>query len=643
MLDWKMRPTLYFIRLMSVFFVLFFVLRFAFLWVYPETFADLSISEIIYAMLKGAWFMDSSITLVFLGIPFLFTYLPLPWFSSSWYLKLVGWYAFILFFVFALIAIGDLQYFGMVHRHTGHELAAAMQTSMYAMITMLISAYGWQMLALLLVMLASIFTWKRWMMPHPEVEFIPLGWWRIPTIILMFLLILLTMRGGIESKPIQSVFAYNEGSMAQGHLTLNGVFATLHSLHQSHMRVPEFMSEPEAEHIVRQVYDSPYEVYPDNKYPLMRVRSSMDAPQDKLNVVILLLESWDPDFIDITRELAGKKPYNVTPNYNALAKKGRLYTNFYANGQRSIDGIAALIAGIPRMPGAGGLGEGIETNGIGWLGNIAKKQGYQTSFLSGSYRHSFYMDKIAPLAGFDTYYGSEDLTPLHPNPPTSYWGGWDYDLFMAGHKLYTQSKQPFLSVMFSVSTHAPWALPEPRFQKFKGNSDAERFLNTMYYTDWALGKFFAAVEKSNYAKNTIFMLLADHASGNMPHPNMREQYNIPLLVLGSNIKPGLDDRLSSQIDLIPTLIDLAGWKDATYASLGMSLVDPRVKRSVIFGRDAMTGRIEDNGTLVVRSLDRLVYSEGDAALIPHTEKRLQAQVQVLLHAWQHNTLMKQGE
>jgi len=198
-------------------------------------------------------------------------------------------------------------------------------------------------------------------------------------------------------------------------------------------------------------------------------------------------------------------------------------------------------------------------------------------------------------------------------------------------------------VMFSVSTHTPWALPEPRFQKFKGNSDAERFLNTMYYTDWALGKFFAAVEQSNYAQNTIFMLLADHASGNMPHPNMREQYKIPLLVLGPNIKPGLDDTLSSQIDLIPTLIDLAGWKNASYASLGMSMVEPRAKRSVIFGRDAMTGRIEDNGTLVVRSLDRLVYSEGDAALITGTEKRLQAQVQVLLHAWQHNTLMKQDK
>jgi len=640
MLDWKTRPTLYFIRLMSVFFVLFFLLRLAFLWVYPEAFSELSVGEVVYAMLKGAWFMDSSITMVFLGIPFLLTYLPLPWFKKQWYLKLVGWYAFIVLFAFALIAIGDLQYFGLVHRHTGHELAAAMHTSTQAMVDMLVAAYGWQMLALAIVMVGSAFAWRRHMMPHPETSHLKLSWKRIPFFMVMFIIILLTMRGGIESKPIQSVFAYNEGTMAQGHLTLNGVFATIHSLYQSHMRVPNFMPEPEAEAIVQEIYASPHEIYLDPSYPLMRERTSPHLGQEKYNVVILLLESWDPDFIDITRELAGKKPYGVTPNYNALVKKGRLYTNFYANGQRSIDGIAAVIAGVPRVPGAGGIGEGIEANAIGWLGKIAKEQGYSTSFLQGSFRHSFYMDKISPLAGFDIYKGSEDLPSLHPNPPKSQWGGWDYDLFMAGHALYQQSHQPFLSVMFSVSTHTPWALPEPRFKKFKGNSDAERFLNTMYYTDWALGEFFKSVEKSSFAKNTIFMLLADHASGNMAHPDMRAQYQIPLLILGPNVETGIDDTLSSQVDLIPSIIDLAGWKNAKYASLGHSFIDVTNNRSVIFGRDAMTGRIEDNGVLVVRSLDRLVYKEGDEALVPKVDHRLQAQVQVLLHAWQHNRLMK---
>ncbi|MDX8381062.1 MAG: sulfatase-like hydrolase/transferase [Ghiorsea sp.] len=634
------RPTVFFLRLLAPFFVLFFIMRIAFLWVYPDEFADLSLGSILYAFIKGAWFMDTSITMIFLGIPFLVSYLPFRWTVSRLYLSLVSWYAFIVFVVFTWIAFGDLLYFGMVHRHTGHELAAAVDSSPEAMIEMIWSAYWLYILLFALVVVGLGKLWNMWMLPNAEITHLKLKWMRIIFFVGMFLVILLTMRGGIESKPIQAVFAYNEGSMSQGHLTLNGVFATLHSLKTFRMHVPTYMPEHDAEVMVKNIYQSPFESYPDTQYPYMRERTAPKVLKNKPNIVVLLIESWDPDFIDITRELAGKKPYGVTPNYNKLAKEGRLYTNFYANGQRSIDGIAALIAGIPRVPGVGGIGEGIETNGIGWLGSIAKAQGYQTSFLSGSYRHSFYMDKISSLAGFETYYGSEDLISMHKNPPKSYWGGWDYDLLMTGHQLYGKTKQPFLSVMFTVSTHTPWTLPEEKWKKFKGDTDQEKFLNTMYYTDWVLGQFFEAVRQSSYANNTIFMLMADHASGNMSHPNMREQYRIPLLMIGPNIKPGLDDTLSSQIDLIPTMIDMAGWDKSRYASLGMSLVEKRVKRSVIFGRDAMTGRVEDNGSLVVRSLDRLVYSEGDKADIENTNRNLEAQVQTLLHAWQHNTLMR---
>ena len=637
----KQLPTFFFIRLFLVFLALFFVMRLAFLWLYPHEFETLTFGETLYAMVKGAWFLDSSITMVFLGIPFLLTYLPLKLFVSNGYLRLISWYAFALLAVFIVIAVGDLLYFGFVHRHTGHELAAAMQTSVKAMVEMLVSAYWHYMLIFVAALLVASRFWKQLMMPPSGITHIKMGWKRAPFFFVMFLIILLTMRGGIDSKPIQVVFAYNEGSMAMGHLTLNGVFATFHSLHASEMRVPSFMPREEAVSIVRDIYQSQHEIYPEpDNYPFMRERSSTQDLKQKLNVVVLLLESWDPDFLDITRELAGKEPYGVTPNYNALAKKGRLYTNFYANGQRSIDGIAALIAGIPRVPGAGGIGEGIEMNDIGWMGDIARKQGYQTSFLSGSYRHSFYMDKISPLAGFDTYYGSEDLTSLHPDAPKSQWGGWDYDLLMAGHELLKESKQPFLSVMFSVSTHTPWALPSDQWKKYPGKNDQEKFLNTIYYTDWVLGEYFKAVEASSYADNTLFFILADHASGNMGHPTMRDQYRIPLLVVGPNVEQGIDETLSSQIDLIPTIIDLAGWQKSRYASLGASIVEDRANRSVIFGRDALTGRIEEGGELVIRSLDRLMYSEGDEARISQAEHRLKAQVQLMLESWQQNQLMK---
>ena len=487
-----LRPTLFFLKLMVPFYVLFLVLRIAFLWVYPLEFSELTGFQTIYTMAKGAWFFDTSITLIFLGIPFLLAYLPWRWCSSSVYLRLIAWYAFLVLCFFTFISIGDLLYFGIVHRHAGSEVGAALESSSLSMAVMLVSEYWFYMLLMLVVVIGISGLWRRWFATPEEVDEQPaLGWKRAPLFFFVFIIILLGMRGGIESKPIQVVFAYNEGSMAQGHLALNGAFSVLHGLKKSKMKTPHYMEQVDAIRIAQQELASPYELVPDPEFPLMRERTSILGETGKPNIVILLLESWDSDFLDITRELDGKEPYRISPNFNELAKEGRLYTNFYANGQRSIDGISSLIAGIPSIPFAGSLGKGIESNHLGWLGNIAKSQGYQTSFLSGSFRASFYMDKISPLAGFDTYLGSQDLhTNLHPNAPSSAWGGWDYDLLKTASQMYAKEKKPFISVVFSVSTHSPWALPDEKWKRFPHDSNENKFKNTIYYTDWVLGEFF---------------------------------------------------------------------------------------------------------------------------------------------------------
>jgi len=69
------------------------------------------------------------------------------------------------------------------------------------------------------------------------------------------------------------------------------------------------------------------------------------------------------------------------------------------------------------------------------------------------------------------------------------------------------------------------------------------------------------------------VLTADHANEFVEHaeetPNL---FHIPLLLVGPGIKPGVDERLGSQFDIVPTLIELAGWQTA-YAGLGRSLLD----------------------------------------------------------------------
>ncbi|HPW29653.1 MAG TPA: hypothetical protein PLL01_09720, partial [Rhodoferax sp.] len=58
--------------------------------------------------------------------------------------------------------------------------------------------------------------------------------------------------------------------------------------------------------------------------------------------------------------------------------------------------------------------------------------------------------------------------------------------------------------------------------------------------------------------------------GNASHvPNL---YNVPLLIVGPGIQPGMDTRIGSQFDILPTLVDLCSWQ-TPYAGLGRSLLD----------------------------------------------------------------------
>jgi membrane-anchored protein YejM (alkaline phosphatase superfamily) len=119
----------------------------------------------------------------------------------------------------------------------------------------------------------------------------------------------------------------------------------------------------------------------------------------------------------------------------------------------------------------------------------------------------------------------------------------------------------------------PWLIPDSRWKKYGGDSDIDKALNAIYYADWALGELIAAAKQAGYYDNTIFILTADHTSEfveNAGHvPNL---FHIPLLIVGPGIKSGIDERVGSQFDVLPTIADIGGWSTA-YAGLGRSLLD----------------------------------------------------------------------
>ena len=121
----------------------------------------------------------------------------------------------------------------------------------------------------------------------------------------------------------------------------------------------------------------------------------------------------------------------------------------------------------------------------------------------------------------------------------------------------------------------------------------------MRYSDWALGRFFEQARKAPYFENTLFVIVADHCASaagktRLPVPG----YHIPLILYAPRLlRPGQSDRLASQIDIPPTLLDVLGLPGDDHF-FGKSLFEQ--------GREAPRAFISNYQELGYLKADRLV-------------------------------------
>src|SRR5210317_57801 len=97
-------------------------------------------------------------------------------------------------------------------------------------------------------------------------------------------------------------------------------------------------------------------------------------------------------------------------------------------------------------------------------------------------------------------------------------------------------KQPFFSVVFTLSSHSPYDQPMEKVLDWGGSEN--EFINSAYYTDRCLGEYFRKASQQEWYDSTLFIILADHSHNSYRHwdvhsPNYR---NIPLLLYGNVLK-----------------------------------------------------------------------------------------------------------
>ena len=281
-----------------------------------------------------------------------------------------------------------------------------------------------------------------------------------------------------------------------------------------------------------------------------------NGKEKKLNVVVVVVESLSAEYLGV---FGNEK--QLSPNLDALAKKGLFFTNFHATGTRTDRGLEAITLSVPPTPGRSIVKRIDNENMFSW-GFLMKDRGYDTKFIYGGYGYFDNMNYFFSHNGFDTV----DRTDFKKNEIIfeNAWGVSDEDLFSKAiaefNKAYGKGK-PFFSVVMTTSNHRPYTYPDGRIDiPSKSGRDG-----AVKYADYAIGKFLRESEKEPWAKDTVFVIVADHCAGSAGKVALPvKKYEIPLFIYSpAHIAPATIDKLASQIDLAPTLLGLLNF---TYQS-----------------------------------------------------------------------------
>ena len=343
-------------------------------------------------------------------------------------------------------------------------------------------------------------------------------------------------------------------------------------------------------------------------------RSEWVQPRDQfLNLVIILQESLGAEFVGA---LGG---VNVTPELDSLSEEGIWFDNLYATGTRSVRGIEAVVTGFTPTPARSVVKLPKSQSGFFTIAELLARRGYDTSFIYGGEAHFDNMRHFFVGNGFARIIEEKDFAdPAFRGS----WGVSDEDLFQRAHEEFSQiSERPFFSLVFTSSNHTPFEFPQDAIALYEKPQATVN--NAVKYADHAMGDFFRQAKNSDYWDNTLFLVVADHNS-RVRGANLVpiEYFHIPALVLGGPVKPQTYSRLSSQIDLLPTMLGLMG-VDEDHPATGHDLFRPDIDE--IPGRAIMqyntTQAYMQGDQVVVMELNKepALYQKTDAGLVRSTE------------------------
>lgn len=344
-------------------------------------------------------------------------------------------------------------------------------------------------------------------------------------------------RGGLQLKPISHVDAKVIDHQLAHQVVLNSTFTFLSSFGKKNLQKKTYFSQEEMLSYL-------------NLNPEFSKKTEIHFDFTNTNVVFFILEGFSAEYFN-------KKN---TPFLQSLSEmpQAAFFDQAYANGRRSIEGIAALFAGIPALMEDPFINSEYANNQFIGLGELFKRKRYHTSFFHGAINGSMRFDQFTRAVGFDHYFGKNEFPDQTKDDGT--WGISDGPFLKWSCEQQSLFPVPFLSSVFTLSSHHPYTVPDDFKKTHPAETPVDRIERSFQYTDWAVQKYFECAKTKPWFEKTLFVFVGDHTGPSLiKNPTMTDLYHITLGFYHSslelkNLLP--TNQFAQQIDLLPTLIDL---------------------------------------------------------------------------------------
>ncbi len=305
----------------------------------------------------------------------------------------------------------------------------------------------------------------------------------------------------------------------------------------------------------------------------------------KPNIILVMVESYNANVI-MKKTPDGRE---ITPVFNSLIRSGVYAERFYGNSVQTCKGQAAtLLSVIPSIRGK--IFTSFPELSFKALPAILGDAGYETLFMQGAESLAFdNTEAVRRKAGFNDIHSAYEFITDGDKGQVWGWGPEDSLFYRICLRRMDEihgknGGKPIFATLATTSNHM-WFdhVPKDKRKMYPDPRDiAQRYANSIHLSDQGLQELLKGIAARPWLADTVLIITGDHSfpldEHGISHNEIgfyEELFRTPLLILWKDrLRPRVINGPFSQLNIAPTVLDMAGIAGVKTHFLGQSLLSP---------------------------------------------------------------------